>query len=567
MKYYFTVFSLSVVLFSGCANQGGLQGGPPDLVPPKIESTYPENGTINFSDDKVRIAFDKYVDQAKAAESIFISPHIGTLEYDWNGSDLKISFDEKLHANTTYVVNIGTDVVDLHNNNRMAQAYTLAFSTGSAIDKGVIQGKVYPMNAGEAVSGIMIFAYRLDGINADTLNPKKTKPDYITQAGNNGDFSLTHIPFGTYRVIAVKDEYRNYVYDPETDQFGVLTEDVRLTSADTMRTGLLMRMAVEDTTAPRLIKVSALDDSHVLAEFSEPILSQGVRLENFAIEDTAAKKPLDVMKLWATYNKPSTVTMITARQDSNTAYRLFVKDIKDTVGNIVNPIANSLAFTGSSKHDSLGFRLLSVSLKDSIRGIDVQPTLTLEFSDAISKSISLDSIILLSAKKDTIEIEKQILNDAVITVRPKQKLQSMSRTTLRAALRTIRSWNDVVCRDSTKRWRFETFDPEDLSSIEGQVFDQNETDHAGTVYVTASMIDTKGGASYTVPADATGHFFIPAIRDGRYVLQAFRDRNNNGKFDAGRPFPFVHSERISGISDTLKVRARWPLEGARINMR
>ncbi|HVN48631.1 MAG TPA: Ig-like domain-containing protein, partial [Bacteroidota bacterium] len=277
MKYFHYAMMLSVVLLAGCANQGALQGGPPDVTPPTIEYTYPENGATNFSDDKIRIEFDKYVDQAKASESIFISPHIGSMEYDWNGSDLQIRFDEKLHANTTYVVNVGTDVVDLHNNNRMAQAYTLAFSTGATIDKGVIQGKVYPMIAGEPVSGIMIFAYRLDGLNADTLNPQKTKPDFITQSGNNGDFLFMHLPFGTYRVIAVKDEYRNFVYDPEIDQFGVLTDDIRLSPADTMRTGQLMRMATEDTTAPRLIKVSAVDDSHVLAEFSEPILPQSIR--------------------------------------------------------------------------------------------------------------------------------------------------------------------------------------------------------------------------------------------------------------------------------------------------
>jgi hypothetical protein len=236
------------------------------------------------------------------------------------------------------------------------------------------------------------------------------------------------------------------------------------------------------------------------------------------------------------------------------------------VGNIINPIANSLAFAGSPKHDSLGFRLLSVSLKDSARGVDVQPSLTLGFSDAVSNTIKLDSIVLLTAKKDTIAVEKQILNDAVILIRPKKKLQNMSWYTLRAAFRELRSWDGVVCRDSTKLFRFETLDAEDLSSIEGQVFDQNESDNTGTIYVTASILGSKGGPTYTVAADATGHFLISDIKDGKYVLQAFRDRNNNGKFDAGRPFPFVRSERISGISDTLKVRARWPLEGAHINM-
>jgi len=38
-------------------------------------------------------------------------------------------------------------------------------------------------------------------------------------------------------------------------------------------------------------------------------------------------------------------------------------------------------------------------------------------------------------------------------------------------------------------------------------------------------------------------------------------------YDSGKPFPFAFSERISHLSDTLKVRARWPLEGVIIQLK
>ena len=55
------------------------------------------------------------------------------------------------------------------------------------------------------------------------LNPRKQRPDFITQTGTRGDFSLHHIPVGLYRMIAVKDENRNLLYDPETDEYALLT--------------------------------------------------------------------------------------------------------------------------------------------------------------------------------------------------------------------------------------------------------------------------------------------------------------------------------------------------------
>jgi hypothetical protein len=83
----------------------------------------------------------------------------------------------------------------------------------------------------------------------------------------------------------------------------------------------------------------------------------------------------------------------------------------------------------------------------------------------------------------------------------------------------------------------------------------------------ASQIGEKKPKQYIVTADATGNFLFPQIAEGHYIFQSFRDRNDDGKYDSGKPFPFIYSERFSSFSDTLKVRARWPLEGVKIEMK
>ncbi len=506
------------------------------------------------------------MNERSVEEAVFISPYIGTPEFNWSGKELEITFLEKLKTNTTYVVNIGTDAEDL-NKNRMARAFTLAFSTGKEIDRGAIEGRVYPRNNGDAISGIMIFAYRLEGLNPDTLNPINVKPDFITQTGKNGDFFLHHIPFGNYRIIAVRDEYRNLVYDREIDEYGVQSDIINITALDSLATGVLMKLAKEDTTCPRLVKVTSPNRNHILAGFSKSINPASISLSSLSAIDTVDGKPLKLLIAYSSPTDLSSFFVITQKQDSGRVYRLSVQGITDSIGNKINLLANALLFQSSLKSDTLATRLVSVSIKDSAQAIDLQPVVTMTFSDALAKSDSLDWINLFDNNKQLVATEKKLISDVEISLQPENQLTSRTWYTLRAELRKVRDWAGHACHDSTKSWRFETFDIEDLSSVEGIVVDKNKIDTTGHLYVVASQIGEKKPKQYIVTTDATGNFLFPQVTEGRYIFQSFRDRNNNGKYDSGKPFPFIYSERFSSFSDTLKVRARWPLEGVKIEMK
>ena len=565
--YYIIIVFLYAFLLTGCANQQPPEGGPIDRTMPEIISTFPDSSSmLNFRGHKILLDFDRYVNERSVEEAVFISPYIGALEFNWSGKELEILFSENLRSHTTYVINIGTDVEDL-NKNRMAQAFTIAFSTGNEIDRGVIEGRVYPRNIGDGISGIMIFAYRLNGLNPDTLNPIALKPDFITQTGKNGDFSLRHIPFDSYRVFAVRDEYRNLVYDREIDEYGVPSDSITISPSDTLKTGVLMKLAKEDTTGPRLVKVTTQNRNHILAEFSESINPESLSLSSFSVVDTTNRKPLELYLVYPSPANSNSFIAVTQKQDSGRVFRLSVQGIKDSTGNIINQLANTLLFRSMLMGDTLSVRLASVSIKDSAQAIDLQPVLTMTFSDAIEKSDSMNWVNLLDNNKQPVPTEKKRMSDVKISIRPEKELVSRTWYTLRAELRKVHGWDGRVCRDSTKSWRFETLDVEDLSSVQGIVVDENTRDTAGRLYVTAVQIGEKIPKQYTIKTDATGNFLFPQIVEGHYVFQSFRDRNNNGKYDSGKPFPFLSSERFSPFTDTLKVRARWPLEGVKITMK
>jgi hypothetical protein len=567
ISFFIAVSNVTIALW-GCANQKPPEGGPIDMTAPVIISIYPDSNKLNFDDNKIRIEFDRYVDERILEESIFISPYVGALEFDWSGTEVEITFSEKLRRNTTYIVNIGTDVQDKYRGKmRMAKAYTLAFSTGSDIDRGGIEGFVFPIKKNDAASGIMIFAYQLDTMNPDTLDPVTSKPDFITQTGKSGDFFLHHIPFGSYRIFAIRDEYRNLVYDREVDEYSVPSSIIYISQSDTLATGILMRLAKEDTSGPRLINASALDRNLVTAEFSEALHPSSITLSSFVVADTMERKPLELVAVYPDLVKANSIMAVTQNQDSLKVYYFQAQGVTDSIGNKVNPFANTFVFNASAKVDSTGPRLVLVSIKDSAQNVPLRPIITLAFSKALAKTASLDFITILNNNNQQILVEKKRLSDVLVSIKPEKELSNKTWYTLRAELRQVQDWKGRICKDSTKEWRFETLDIEDFSSVEGIIIDLNTADTSGRLYATAFQVGVKNPLSYKVAAETTGKFIFPIVEQGLYVFQAFRDRNGNGMYNSGKPFPFVFSERLSPLSDTLKVRARWPLEGVRIQMK
>jgi uncharacterized protein (DUF2141 family) len=557
-----------IVFLISCANQIPPQGGPIDTTPPTIISTYPSENTLHYSDKRLSFEFDKYVEHRSAEESIFISPHIADLEFDWSGKELEVTFREALRKNTTYVVNVGTDVRDLRSPpNRLAQAYTFAFSTGADIDRGAIRGKVFPAKPADHPEGVMIFAYQLSGINPDTLDPGTQKPDYITQTGSNGSFYLQHLAFGPYRIVAVRDEYRNLLYDTQVDEFGVPAHDFVLSVADTLQDDVLIQLGREDTTAPRLVKADPRDKNHVSIEFSEPIDTTGGVHISLSIVDTLSRNRLNVFGVIPDPLSLSAFTLVTAPQDSTKSYLLSIDTARDFANNKIDPKVNSLVFGGSAAADTLLPKIALTSIQDSTRGVILKPEIQIQFSDAVQPQSFAKAIFLRDTSRMEVPSSVHWLNDASCRILLQRDLMSKSWYTISILTENGLDWSGKKFKDSLKTIRFETLDAEALSSIEGIVIDTNAAESRATIVVTAEDVDAKVQKSHTTSANQSGNFYIGQLEEGRYIVHAYRDQNRNGKYDAGSPHPFVGSERFNYASDTLKVRARWPLEGVRIELK
>ncbi len=544
------------LLLFGCAGQRAPEGGPVDTTPPEVISVSPAPYTVLFDKQSIIFEFSEYVDRRSVEESIFISPSIEGIEFDWSGTEVEMSFTERLRSNTTYVVTIGTDVVDVRARNRMAEAFTLPFSTGAKIDNGSITGKVFD----DSPDGILIYAYKLDSILVDTLNPSKVKPDYLTQTGKNGEFSLNNLAYGTYRLIAVRDEYRNLLYDVQIDAAGT-TEDVVLTSSDTLKTGISFIAAKTDTTPPTLVDVTSTDDRHVKVRFSEPLDSASVSDGSFLITDTLGRNRLGVVKYFPLSKTFDAFMLVTESQQKHQLYLMTVRAVRDKSGFVINPSAASKSFTASTVKDTIPPQLAGSSAGSPQSKIFPSDKILVSFTDALKQPVS-DSSVILRRSKDSSQIPVSLtMNDpSSLYLVPKKNLPAGEKLQLIVRPQTLADLSGNISNDSSMVISFSVEDPENYGSISGTTAGYLP---ANTV-VTAKNISDKKQPEILKAADNDGAFILSMLPEGYYALKMFEDRNNNKEHDAGNVFPYIRGERFVMYKDTIRVRARWPVDGVKM---
>ena len=58
-----------------CAKRGSPSGGPKDLTPPKLTRAEPENFSVNFKAEKIRLYFDELIKLENVQQQLVVSPH------------------------------------------------------------------------------------------------------------------------------------------------------------------------------------------------------------------------------------------------------------------------------------------------------------------------------------------------------------------------------------------------------------------------------------------------------------------------------------------------------------
>ncbi len=539
-----------------CAGQMAPTGGPPDKTPPQVLETYPTPGSLHFHDTRFRLKFDKYVTQMSVEQAIFISPNAGQLTFDWSGKEVEIQCTDSLRPNTTYILTLGSDAQDTHGN-KFVETYALPFSTGDKIDSASVSGRVFDVSP----SGVMIFAYKLDGRNADTLNPSHTKPDFLTQSGKDGNFSLTNLAPGTYRLIAVRDEYKNLAYDVQTDQFGVLSRDLSLPAETSRVSGTQFRLRSSDTTAPFLSSARAQYRTRVLLRFNKAMDPSTIDTAHFEIHDTLRGTPLRLEDI-SLAESGLEAYAITEPQESTAVYRVGMRSLRDIHGNPLSLPSSNTVFSGVSLEDTLGMWVKFLSGADSLRGIDPADTLWLTFAKPVVRSSVSRALTFADSALRPLPLNVHWVNSMRAVLQP-PPLAYGSRYRLTIVMDSINPFGARPYRDSTLVRHFFTIGEDQFGSIKGTVTDMVRNAPGGYELI---MTDAQKRTAPPVRLhlDSAGAFLWEHLREGKYLLWGFNDRESAREYQGGEVYPFKPAERFAVYPDTLKIRIRWPLEGVQL---
>lgn len=205
---------LSLMLFSACANMASPNGGPYDEEPPKFISSVPAPGQLNYQGKKVEILFDELIQVDKPTENVIITPpQMMQPVIKANGRRVVVELEDSLRANTTYTIDFTNSIAD-NNEKNILENFSFAFSTGDAIDTLQIAGVLLDAATLEPISGITI------GVHTDLADSAFTTVPFVRTSRTNdrGAFTIRNMAPGTYRIYALEDVTRSYMYSQPGQQ-------------------------------------------------------------------------------------------------------------------------------------------------------------------------------------------------------------------------------------------------------------------------------------------------------------------------------------------------------------
>jgi uncharacterized protein (DUF2141 family) len=546
----FTTLLVSFLLY--CAKISPPPGGPVDKTGAEVLATTPANGATKVAkSDVISIDFSEAIAKQTVENAIFISPSPSTEpKLKWKGKTLLIVLADSLAENTTYVINIGSEIKDLRNN-PMANSYTFAFSTGDSVDAGKIQGTIF--QEGKTVSGIAVGLFDFERPDSRICNDS-LYPSYLTLSGKEGEYALEFLPDGRYFVLAFDDKNKNRLLDFPAESFGVPDKTIVIAASHPeARADLYLSRA--DTSAISILSATASDVGLLKARFSRAITTDSIRNN---LDRIVLISPSDSLHV----RHPQSVKEKFGALSAN--YSFYFADLPEGDYRLRVPAtilgrrkeAGGEVESGLIKYkpgaDDNPPALESVSHS----GRTVFPsekTISVCFSEPVRRN-RLDSAAVRVTDSDSSLYELNFIwpddFNLDLSVRDLAWGKACALTVNTADVIDL---SGKSAGDSIAQFVFHTYYQDSLGLVSGTIDYAPDIDTGGIAYLTFTSISSD--FSRTEPVLGTA--FNIQMPPGKYILHGYLDRNGNGARDLGSLCPFDYAETASIYPDTVRVRARF----------
>ncbi len=549
-----------LLFIGGCAEVGPPPGGERDVTGPHIVESYPANGALGVVPDSyIRLNFSEAVTRPDKGSVVFISPRpIRPPELKWKSSELLIKLPELFRANQTYVVSISSNVTDLRRN-RLDSAATIAFSTGSSLDSGLVAGQVWTPESKTAV-GWIVGLYP-SGIFDTYQFADSVYPPYMTTVGSDGKFSLRHLPNGSFSLLAFEDRNRDELFNPATEAFAV--SDRNIVVGGPLKLDRLNLPGTQfDSLAPGIISVVPNKDRLLRIRLSRKInpsfLALNSRLTTLKpISDSTAPE-LQCAGFAETGAEPSDVVTLYFPDMNEAIYRLTLSYSAEAPALVRDSVVVK------APNDDAPPEVVAFLPGEKALFVD-QIKLGLTMSEPLKQEMVTDQSILLWEGEKRVGC-KPIWDDVFhLTLKP-DRLLAGKKYRLDVAESDFRDLSNNPLGDSLRSYKFSTLDDDSVGSVTGVLLVKITGKEGQTAILTLQEPAGKQSFVTKVPALGAGHasdqrMFEFKVPPGKYLLSGFLDADGDGRPTPGSIRPFRPAETQANYADTIAVRARFESAG------
>lgn len=526
------------IFLAACAQVVSPTGGQRDIVGPTPIKFEPPNQTTNFNEKKIKIKFSEFITLKDVQGQLLVSPPLKfPPELTPKGKWLIIAMEDTLKANTTYSFQFGNCVADITEGNASSNL-KYVFSTGNLIDSLGLTGKLLNCKDNSPEKDFLVMLYDSLKFKKDSF-VNKTLPDYFSKTDANGQYSISNIKEGSYKIFALKDANSNYKFDLSDEKIGFIDTIVSIKNKNN---SLDLNSFLSEPWVQYIKKTNLNDFQKVECIFNKPIqklelifLNQKVMGDDYSLE---LGKNKDTLTVWFNKFFKSDSLVFSISDNGKTLDTIYYKvkkpsDLQKNRGRgkakPFNLIVKSEAF---NFYDSTGFVFSSTYPVKEIDSLKIR---------VISNKLDVNpQIKILDKSRRKFSLVYPWQEDTTYMV----KFDSMA----------FKAYSKDLIQDSLSiKFNIPV-------KAKGGNFKLKVILPKNNANAILQLKDSKDILVKEVNVSETSEINFGLLKTGTYKVQMIVDENKNSKWDTGNYYLNMQPEKIILCPISINIRANWESE-------
>jgi hypothetical protein len=503
---------------------------------------YPASKTIHVS-------FSEWIRAAEAGKSVSVFPlPPGGITVRAAGKSLAITARRGFAPSTTYHIELSTGLKDLRGN-ALSVPYRLVFSTGAALDSGVLSGCIAAPVDRSAPPVVALFAARAGAIAAAAL---LDTPDYAAHTDSMGFFSLSNLRTATYAIVAFADKNGDNRLQPAAEP--AFAPAMRTIAVDAAPKIVPLYPVSADTTPARVALLRPISASVALGQWDRPGGSPaGPR---WRIEPVSGSFKAPTIAGYIPIGGSTRFALSFSGALELTGYRLIFTSFRPA-NDSAPELIDTLRFNGTAASDTIPPSLQLISPRTDA---DLLPRVRI----AASEPVALASRRFFAADSmgDTVQFIGDTAYADTITLHIQRRMKPDSRYRMLISWKSVHDLSGNTARDTADseglRIEIRTIAAENLcTSLSGSAPCATEAKRLW-------QFTPLSGGRVALSAGSAGAFRFDSLPASRGTISYFVDADGDSLPDKGTLFPWRQSEISVSFGDTIEARARWDISGIRL---